>query len=421
MADDGSEVLARCLVPLLWSASALSACAPTGGDVAGSRSALTVCAGQGTVQGIDVSYYQGVIDWGAVLGAGFRFAIARVSDGLAHPDGRFDDNWQQMESAGLLRGAYQYFEPSEDAASQAALVVQKVGRLGPLDLPVALDAETRSNLAPAELLAKYRVWLDAIEQGTGKRPLVYGAAYFWDALQGNELGDRPLWVANYDTSCPELPSRWGGWSFWQKGTDRVNGVGTTVDVDEFNGTLEELVTFANRKSGVNEGGDGAVPARETGSRGPLADRARADTGERSPASDGLDDAGEAGARWTSAPMGNATHDAPPRGAVDATVALPAIDGGDNATARSSGATGAARPASTCSIGSAPGLHGRTLRATSLAWLPLLFAAGARRLLRRFPSAGTPSPRHQRSGTTRAERARRRRRGEQFAEGEAAGG
>src|SRR5689334_2979175 len=83
----------------------LCACAPGGGDDVGeSRSALTVCAHGSTVQGVDVSYYQGAVDFRAVRHAGNLFGIARISDGLSHPDERFTENWSGMETAGLVRG-----------------------------------------------------------------------------------------------------------------------------------------------------------------------------------------------------------------------------------------------------------------------------------------------------------------------------
>ncbi|HEX4339328.1 MAG TPA: GH25 family lysozyme [Polyangiaceae bacterium] len=219
--------------------------APSNGDVARATEALTVCAGANTVPGIDVSYYQGAIDWAAVSAAGYRFAIARISDGLAHPDVRFAENWAGMGSAGVVRGAYQYFEPAVDPAAQAALVVASVGRLSPLDLPVTLDAEVQGDVDAASLVASYRVWLDAVEAGTGKRPIVYTAPYFWNALGSDSLGGLDLWAASPSRDCPELPTTWTHWSLWQKGTSNVPGIQATTDVDEFNGSMQDLLTFTD--------------------------------------------------------------------------------------------------------------------------------------------------------------------------------
>ena len=88
-----------------------------------------------TVSGIDVSEFQGAVNWGAVKASGQAFAIARVSDGTGHIDATFAPNWAGIRAAGMIRGAYQFFEPSEDAVAQANVVIARVGRLGPGDLP----------------------------------------------------------------------------------------------------------------------------------------------------------------------------------------------------------------------------------------------------------------------------------------------
>jgi lysozyme len=255
----GVATLASFAATLTW----LGACAPAQvDDVDESQSALTICAGQSTVHGLDVSYYQGEVDWGAVYGAGYRFGIARVSDGLSHPDDRFDENWSGMATAGLLRGAYQYFEPDEDALGQAALVVGKVGRLGPLDLPVALDAETAGNVAPVDIVPIFRAWLSAVESGTGKRPIIYTASYFWNTLTDADLSQHALWVSSSPATCPDVPSPWSHWTFWQEGTDHVPGISPVVDVDEFDGSLKDLLALAKSRVGheiVLDGGGAFRP------------------------------------------------------------------------------------------------------------------------------------------------------------------
>src|SRR4051812_47808173 len=62
---------------------------------------IVVCPGPNVVKGIDVSVYQGNIDWAAVKGSGIEFAIARVSDGT-FKDTKFDQNWPAMKAAGLI-------------------------------------------------------------------------------------------------------------------------------------------------------------------------------------------------------------------------------------------------------------------------------------------------------------------------------
>ena len=70
--------------------------------------------------GIDVSHFQGEVDWGAVAAAGVRFAFIKATEGLDDVDPRFAQNWQGSRAAGLLRGAYHFLHPNLDARQQAA-------------------------------------------------------------------------------------------------------------------------------------------------------------------------------------------------------------------------------------------------------------------------------------------------------------
>ena len=93
------------------------------------------------VQGADVSKYQANFNWEAQKNAGMTFGIARISDGVNTPDEYFDRNWAELKRLGMIRGAYQYFRPAQNVAQQANMVVNKLGRLGPGDLPAVIDVE----------------------------------------------------------------------------------------------------------------------------------------------------------------------------------------------------------------------------------------------------------------------------------------
>src|SRR3954454_15017513 len=117
---------------------------------------LVVCPGPNLVYGVDVSYYQGTINWTKVAAAK-DFAIARVSDG-SYLDTKFDQNWAGMKAAGIIRGAYQYFEPAQDATAQANIMIQKMVGFGPGDLPPMLDVEATGGQSPATITAKIHTW-----------------------------------------------------------------------------------------------------------------------------------------------------------------------------------------------------------------------------------------------------------------------
>ncbi len=204
------------------------------------------CPGASTVQGIDVSVYQGSVNWSSVKASGRHFGIARVSDGLNYPDSTFSTNWANMKAAGVLRGAYQYFEPAQDAVAQANMVVAKVGHLGAGDLPVMLDVEATGGLSPSQITAKIHQWVSTIQAGTGKAPFIYTGAYFWDDyVKSSDFASLKLNVAWYGTNCPGTPNAWGMWTFHQyTSTASVSGVSGHVDADVFNGSLSQLQAFA---------------------------------------------------------------------------------------------------------------------------------------------------------------------------------
>src|SRR4051812_45840051 len=94
-----------------------------------------------TLLGIDVSHYQGKVDWFAVARGNVKFAFAKASEGNLAVDATFRDNWQRMQEAGLFRGAYHFGRPGRDPEAQAALFASVVGALGFRDLPPVLDLE----------------------------------------------------------------------------------------------------------------------------------------------------------------------------------------------------------------------------------------------------------------------------------------
>jgi lysozyme len=216
---------------------------PGDGCVGSAAEALKTCAKGTTLKGVDVSTYQGTVNWTLVKGAGQQFAFARISDGLNTPDTKFAQNWPAMKAAGLVRGSYQYFRPSQDAALQAQMVLDKLaaaGGLKPGDLPPVLDLETDSGLTPSVVVARAKIWLAKIEAAIKVKPIVYTAAFMSNVI-GTNFSGYTLWVANYETTCPTMPSGWTDWHFWQssdKGS--VAGITGNVDTNFFNGTLPQL-------------------------------------------------------------------------------------------------------------------------------------------------------------------------------------
>lgn len=204
----------------------------------------TVCPGSNKVYGIDVSYYQGTINWAAVKAAGKQFAIIRVSDGTGFLDPKFATNWKNAKAAGVAVGAYQFFRPNQDATAQADLLVNQLNAVGfgANDLPPVIDVEVTSGVAAGTIAARVNTWLNRVKSRTGRLPALYTSPGFWSGLGNPTPNPLPyIWDAHWTTGCPSLPPAWPRLRFWQySAKGAVSGISGDVDLDIYNGTLAEL-------------------------------------------------------------------------------------------------------------------------------------------------------------------------------------
>jgi lysozyme len=194
------------------------------------------------VQGIDVSYWQGNIDWQKVGDAGVHFAYIKATEGGDRLDPKFLDNWRAAKQAGIARGAYHVMYWCRVAKEQALWFASNV----PKDsnaLPPVLDVEWNghSKTCPHRIprdaaIAKIKIMLEAMEAHTGKRPVIYTDPKFHrDVLEG-EFPDHYFWLRSV-AAKPEEKYRSRNWVFWQfTTTGRVKGVAGPVDRNSFNGT-----------------------------------------------------------------------------------------------------------------------------------------------------------------------------------------
>lgn len=195
------------------------------------------------VHGIDVSHYQGTIDWERLRNADIkafpvRFVFIKATEGLSLIDENFNQNFYEARRNSIVRGAYHFFVPDYDAAAQARFFLKQV-HLEPGDLPPVLDVEKIGNLTPARLQKAVKQWLDIVEKECGVKPILYtGYKFKLDYLNTPEFESYPYWIAHYYV---EKLSYKGAWKFWQH-TDcgRVNGIRGYVDCNIFNGSIKEL-------------------------------------------------------------------------------------------------------------------------------------------------------------------------------------
>lgn len=228
----------------------LVACGGSGETTGETGDGVTVCPGA-TVEGVDVSYWQGAIDFGAVAQSGRKFAIIRVADGY-FVDPRFGEYWQNAKAAGLLTGAYHFFRPTKDAGAQADLFLQHLPKLGQGDLPAVLDVEVTDGASAWTIANGIDTWVTKVSNATGKKPLVYTSPGFWSSAynQAGASQKADLWTAHWFVNCPSVASSWGDFRFWQYSDNgSVPGISGGVDLDRFNGTLAQLEAYAGIANG----------------------------------------------------------------------------------------------------------------------------------------------------------------------------
>lgn len=201
-------------------------------------------------KGVDVSHYNGTIDWLSVVSASYRFAYAKATEGKTLADVTYPLN-RAAKSLGLRFGAYHFARPggSGDAGIASNAIAQAdyfVNFAQPLagELPPVLDMETKGGLSPANLETWTNAWLDEVEARTGVAALVYTSPNFWKTAlaetQSVATAGHPLWVAHWTSAAsPLMPAaNWGGqsWTFWQW-TDcvKVPGFAHCSDGDRYRG------------------------------------------------------------------------------------------------------------------------------------------------------------------------------------------
>jgi lysozyme len=202
----------------------------------------------GFVNGLDVSYHQGAIDWGRVAGAGKDFVYVRASAGTLTSDPAYATNHAGARAAGLAVGAYHFGNPdstANDALNEARWFLQNAA-VASGDLVPVLDLEVSNGLGAAALTTWAQTWLAEVESAIGVRPLIYTNPNFWSSSMANTdwfaRNGYQLWVAQWTVaSQPIVPAgNWGGegWTFWQhSSTGSVPGVSGPVDLDRFNGSV----------------------------------------------------------------------------------------------------------------------------------------------------------------------------------------
>ena len=208
----------------------------------------------GTLEGIDVSHWQGTIDWPKVAAAGKKFVIMKATEGTGFVDWMYATNHAGARAAGIATTAYHFANPDATAgeAVEEANHFVDVAQLGDGDLIPALDLEKSGGLGTTALRNWVAAWLGQVTARLGIKPMIYVSPAFWVKYLGDtryfaDAGYKILWIAHWGVSNPTVPAQnWGGngWTFWQySNVGSVPGISVRVDLDRYNGTNLEAVTY----------------------------------------------------------------------------------------------------------------------------------------------------------------------------------
>ena len=187
-------------------------------------------------RGIDVSYYQGDIDFERVREAGIEMVYIRSSAGSDFRDPQFEANYEKAQKAGLIIGVYHSMSASteSEAAKEARFFIDCI-RGKTIEGRLAMDYNFPSGLSDSQLNRNALAFLNTLIAESGKEALIYTDAYGARTLWSREIAELvPLWVAEYGVDAPKPNGKWDCYAGFQYSeTGRVDGINGDVDLDRF--------------------------------------------------------------------------------------------------------------------------------------------------------------------------------------------
>ena len=204
------------------------------------------------IHGIDISHYQGDIDWNKLKMAKIgnspvKFILIKSTEGSNQLDENFNDNFYQARENGFIRGAYHFWSNKSTPRQQAYYFLQQV-HLEDGDLPPVLDVEHKpKDKSNEEFQRDILTWLHIVEDKYHVKPILYTYYKFKEAyLNTPVFDDYPYWIAHYYV---EKVAYKGPWKFWQH-TDvgKLPGIKGYVDFNIYNGSYYDLrkLTIGNQ-------------------------------------------------------------------------------------------------------------------------------------------------------------------------------
>lgn len=197
------------------------------------------------VHGVDISKWQGDIDWDKVRKAGIAFVFMKATEGGDHTDSRFESYWRGARAAGIAHAPYHFYYFCRPAREQAAWFIANVPRES-VQMPPVLDVEWNhasrtctSRPDPETVRAEMKEWMEIVGRHYGKRPIIYTPVDFHRENLDGHFKDHQFWLrsvaAHPQDIYPDHP-----WSFWQyTGTGMMDGIKGDTDINTFAGNKQQ--------------------------------------------------------------------------------------------------------------------------------------------------------------------------------------
>lgn len=206
------------------------------------------------IRGVDVSHYQGEIDWNVLSGEDIDFAFIKATEGSSFVDDRFAYNFSEAQKCYIAVGAYHFFSFSSPGVTQAENFINTVT---PFDgmLPPVVDLEfygefAENPLAKDAVDKELRSMLDALEEHYGMKPIIYATEDSYKLYLANDYVEYDIWIRNVKTKAKMSDGR--QWTFWQytnrEQLDGYSGEEKFIDMNVFFGSEEDFAAYPRYKT-----------------------------------------------------------------------------------------------------------------------------------------------------------------------------
>ena len=203
------------------------------------------------VRGVDVSHYQGVIDWPVLAEQGISFAFIKATEGSSHVDASFAYNYEEARRTDLRVGAYHFFSFDSGGKTQAEHFIRTVEAFDGM-LPPVIDLEFYGDKAqnppePADVQRELSLMLEQLEAHYGRKPVLYATKASYDLYLAGAYEDYDIWIRDV-VSQPSL-SDGREWTFWQytnrERLEGYQGEERFIDMNVFRGSEEDFAAYAS--------------------------------------------------------------------------------------------------------------------------------------------------------------------------------